>query len=381
MYMKPYTFSNDENLGKNLPVVPAVKQALEEGSGPLKWWYRLTAPPPAPENANLEQREKARRGRLTSATLLVVILLLVAAVPVGIFGPNHVVLFILLIPFTIDFIALLLNRAGKIFAAGIVVVIGIEVGIGLSIIGPSTSVGLSTYLLPQFDLLVQAEFVAVSLLPPRSVFLFAVIHSTFIFIGVFLFPHTPEFSQTLAVNGYEVFLRPLTLQFIVATVTYLWVTGAQQAIARADRAEEIAALEQQTLALQERELDQKRQIDYGVQQILQTHVLVANGNFKARAPLAQDNILWQIAWSLNNLLARLQHYHQLENEQKRTAQALEQFVEAIRIAKATGQPISIERTGTIIDRLIIELNSIPPRPPSPPARGQVPPVQRGFQQR
>ena len=68
------------------------------------------------------------------------------------------------------------------------------------------------------------------------------------------------------------------------------------------------------------------------------------------------------------MLARLQHYHQLENEQKRTAQALEQFVEAIRVAKATGQPISIERTGTIIDRLIIicsvEMLAVPPRQPS-----------------
>jgi hypothetical protein len=41
----------------------------------------------------------------------------------------------------------------------------------------------------------------------------------------------------------DVIAQPIALQLIVATVTYLWVRSAQRAIARADRAEEIAELQ------------------------------------------------------------------------------------------------------------------------------------------
>jgi hypothetical protein len=52
----------------------------------------------------------------------------------------------------------------------------------------------------------------------------------------------------------------------------------------------------------------------GIELILQTHVQVSNGNFQARAPLSQDNLLWRIAYSLNNLIGRLQNYSQTETE-------------------------------------------------------------------
>jgi hypothetical protein len=346
---------------------------------PLEWWYHLTAPSEPPPNARLGQREAARRGRLASITLLFMSVVTVLPIPVALIFHNVALLGALIVTLLINGIALVLNRRGKLVAAGVLFVTILDVGFMLSLL--TTPGGLDVSNLPTFDLLAEALLVSVAFFPPWSIFIVLLVNSLFILLDLAFQPHAAALGHYLAVNTYDVLIRPIILQIIVAGVTFLWVRSATDAIVRADRAEELATLEQQKLELQERQLEQKRQIDYGIQQILQTHVLVANGNFKARAPLAQDNILWQIAWSLNNLLARLQHYHQLENEQKRTAQALEQFVEAIRVAKAIGQPISIERTGTIIDRLIIELNSTPSRPPSPSARGQVPPVQRGFQQR
>lgn len=349
--------------------------------GPLEWWYRLTAPAEPLENASLTEREVARRGQLTSATLLVVILLVLAAYPIAFFGPNHILAFILLIPLSIDMVALFLNRAGKITAAGYVVVLGIEVGIGLAIIGPATSTGFTAYLLPQFDLLVQAEFVAVSLLRPRSVLWLAGLHILLIVVGITFLPHTPEFSSLLAVSGYQVFLVPITLQIIVAVVTYLWVTGAQQALQRADRAEEIAALEQREIERQQHEIEEKQQLDVGIQQILQTHVQVANGNFSARAPLGQDNLLWQIAYSLNNLLARLQGYNQMQvqlqrmqaenyhlhnklqstssaqSELQRTRDAATRLVEMLKQSKNGHiSPLSLQ-SGTIIDSVVVQLSN------------------------
>jgi len=325
--------------------------------GPLGWWYRLTAPAEPPKNATLSERELARRGQLTSATLLVVILLVLAAYPVAFLGPSRALAFVLLIPLTIDVTALFFNRAGKIGIAGILVVVGIEVGIGLSIVGPALAGGLTTYMLPQFDLLVQADFVAVSLLRPRSVIWLVGFHILASVTAITFLPHSVEFSRMLAVNGYEVYLRIITLQIIVAFVTYLWVTGAQQAIQRADRAEEIAALEQREIERQQHEIEQKQQLDIGIQQILQTHVQVANGNFSARAPLGRENVLWQIAYSLNNLLARLQGYHQMQEQVQRNRAAITYLVQAIQQAKRKGIPLQVERTGTPVDALILELST------------------------
>lgn len=274
---------------------------------PLGWWYKLTAPSERLVGDSLDKKELVRRGQLTSATLLVVILLVLAAYPTAFFGPNRILAVILLIPLSIDVVALVLNKAGKIAIAGVVVVVGIEVGIGLSILGPAASVGLTTYLLPQFDLLVQALFVAVTLLRPRSVLWLALLHCILIYLGITFLPHTSEFSQMLANNRYEVYLRPITLQLIVAIVTFLFVTGMQQALQRANRAEEIAALEQREIERQQSEIEQKLKLDTGIKLIMNTHTRVANGDFTARAPLDKDNALWQLAYSLNNLIARLQN--------------------------------------------------------------------------
>lgn len=359
---------------------------------PLGWWYRFTAPPEQSESVSLTTREIARRGKLTSATLFIVILLVLAAYPTAFLGPSHVLAVILLIPLSIDVAALIFNRAGKIGIAGILVIIGIEVGIGLSIVGPALSGGLTTYILPQFDLLVQADFVAVSLLRPRSVIWLAGFHILASITAITFLPHTPEFTQMLHVNTYEVYLRLITLQVIVAFVTFLWVTGAQQAIQRADRAEEIASLEQREIERQQQEIEQKQQLDTGIQQILQTHVQVANGNFAARAPLGRENVLWQIAYSLNNLLARLQsygqmatHYQQLQEENyhlhtalqrnstaqrelQRTQEAAARLLDLMKQSKDGTISPSALKSGTAIDAIAIQLST---------SRDSLPAIEKG----
>jgi hypothetical protein len=117
------------------------------------------------------------------------------------------------------------------------------------------------------------------------------------------------------------------------------------AIHRADRAEEIAALEHQIAA-------QKQQLEYGMQQILQTHVRAANGDLSARAPLAQDNMLWQIAQSLNNLLTRLQRSGGADFTLQRTEEELRRLAAAIDDANAGRQPIWPSLSGTPADIII-----------------------------
>jgi hypothetical protein len=335
-----------------------IDQEPEKDTSLLRWWYRFTAPTPAAASASLKEREISRRGRLTSATLLVVIILVLAAEPSAVFGSNKSLIFILLIPVIIDIVALIFNKLGKITTAGILVIIGIEVGLTLSIVGPAFSGGLDTYTLPQYDLLVQASFVAVTLLAPSSVFVMTAWHTAFTIITVKLLPKTPSLLAALAQDQYGLFLRPITLQVIVAVVTYMWATSAYQALKRADRAEVIAELEHRETERQQQELVLKQQLDEGIQQILQTHVQVANGDFSARTPLRQENVLWRIAYSLNNLLARLQSLNYAEHELQRARAETTRLVDAIHRAKQ-GQPLKLNRTGTYLDPLILELMSNP----------------------
>ncbi len=350
-------YHNDysSSIRKNDTSGPLVTGPFERDTSFLWWWYRLTAPALVTTDDNLQLRDLSRRGRLTSATLLIVILLVLAAEPVAIFGPNKALIGILLIPVAIDVVALIFNKLGKITTAGILVIVGIEVGLILSILGPTMAGGgLTTYLLPQFDLMVQAEFVAITLLRPKSVFLMAFLHCLFIIGAILLLPRSAEFAPIFAANKYEIFLRPITLQIIVAFVTYLWVTSAYQATRRADRAEVIAELERREVERQQQELALKQQLDEGIQQILQTHVQVSNGDFSARAPLKQENILWRVAYSLNNLLARLQSLSYAERELQRARAETARLVEMVHRARL-GQPVRFERTGTHLDPLILEL--------------------------
>lgn len=354
-----YYNDRSSSIMRNEKSSPLVADTFERDTSFLWWWYRLTAPTLVTTDDNLQLRDLSRRGRLTSATLLIVILLVLAAEPVAILGPNKALIGILLIPVAIDVVALIFNKLGKITTAGILVIIGIEVGLILSILGPTMAGGgITTYLLPQFDLMVQAEFVAITLLRPKSVFVIASLHCLFIVSALLLLPHSAEFAPIFAANEYEIFLRPITLQIIVAFVTYLWVTSAYQATRRADRAEVIAELERREVERQQQEIALKQQLDEGIQQILQTHVQVSNGNFSARAPLKQENILWRVAYSLNNLLARLQSLNYAEQELQRARVETARLVEMIHLARL-GKPVRFERTGTHLDPLILELANSP----------------------
>jgi len=127
-------------------------------------------------------------------------------------------------------------------------------------------------------------------------------------------------SQTL---GYSLLARPVALYFVVAAVAFLWVRSALKALQRADRAELIAELER-------REVEQKKQLEQEIEQILQVHVRVANGDLNARAPTYQDHSLWQIGLALNNLLARFKNAARAEYSLQHITQDIAQLRIAVR---------------------------------------------------
>jgi hypothetical protein len=105
---------------------------------------------------------------------------------------------------------------------------------------------------------------------------------------------------------------------------------------------------------------QRQQLEVGVQQILQTHVRIANGDYSARAPLTKDNVLWQIAVSLNNLVTRLrtsnQEAGQAAYELARQNDEIQRLATALRDLQANRRPVWPAPTGTAVDQLILILN-------------------------
>lgn len=324
-------------------------QTTGPSKGPLAWWYSVAAPD-EPEKSTPRDRELVRAGRLSSIILLITFCFGLAQLPNALSSLNHLFLIILLIAMAINIGAIIFNRQGRVRAVGAVMVVVVEAAFILIV---STSpTGLSARSLTTFYSLVLTELIAVSLLPPRSVFLMALCNGTFTWLAISFLPHTSDLKIATPSSYYSALAGPIVIQLIVALITYLWVEGAREAI---NRAEQVAALERALAERDRAEAEQKQQLEQGIQQILQTHIQVANGNFEARAPLARENILWQVAYGLNNLLARLQRTTQSEHELQRTGVEAARLTEAVRNAKVKRSPVQAHKSGTLLDPLAQEL--------------------------
>ncbi len=318
---------------------------LEKAPGLLENWYQCTTPPISSIQATLEQRERGRRARLASTILLLSILALLFALPVSI--ANHGELVPQLSALGTCVLGLVINRFGKTYIAALIIIVSADLGFMVSIL--ATPHGLNAYSLPTFDLLVITELMAVSLLPPWSVFPIGGAHAIFIGGATMLMPHSPEIARTLTTDGYGLIIRPIILQTFVAIIVFLWVRSSTRALARADHAEEIIAL-QNVIAQQKQELEE------GVNQILQMHVQIANGDFNTQVPLPRDNMLWRIASSLNNLMARLQRLNRADYELYRVQETSDRLITELRHAKLRRTPVRTQRTETLLDPLLQELN-------------------------
>ncbi len=348
--------------GKAAPsLVDIIERSPMEKSrpSPLEWWYRMTAPPEPPPNATLKQREAHRRGRLISTMLLMQIVIdLLVVFTVGLFV-SHLVILTAGIPILFLLFGGWLNQRGQVLVSGIIVVAALDAGLFGVTLNYNGGV-LSSFALPFFDLLVLTNLFAVSLLPENMVFLAAVINILFIGGTVLWMPKTAELNALLhSPSIADVIVRPVVLQIGATIVSYLWVRSAKKALERADRATTIAALEH-SLAEQGKQIAlQKQQLEQSVQQIIETHMRVANGDYSARVPMTQDNVLWQVAGLLNNALARLQHLQQTESELQQVKQAVDYLGEAMR--RSNSAPIPWPQTGTIFDTLVLQHNALAQR--------------------
>jgi len=311
------------------------------------WWLRLTSWEAPQWGSTLQDRERARRSQLASWLILGIGIVIALLLPLGL-GDFGTLVALLIAAAGLVFAAAL-NRNGNVGVAGVLLVVlisGAVFGAVLDVPG-----GLSTDTLPAYDLLSIAVVVASTVIWHSAGFIVAAFDGAFVCLDFFLQLHSTDLVADIASYGdttvaaLTLLLRPIALLVILAVVSYLWVRSMEQAVQRADRAEELAALEHAIA-------DQKRQLDFGIQQILATHIRAANGDFTARAPLNQENVLWQIAFSLNNLLGRLQRAGQAEARLARTEDEIHRLEAAFREARSGRTPRWPAPSGTAVDGIV-----------------------------
>lgn len=266
-------------------------------------------------SSDLPAREQVRRRQIVSTILLVIVLFQLVDLPGAVLTHSPSSIGIVILGLALCGLAMLFNQLGKLTVVSILLIVVVDLGCGLMLL--TMPMGLDVGDLPVFDVLLISELIAVSLLPAICVFPVAFVNIVFIITAITLLPHTAALGMMLTSDmAYNTISGPISLQIVVAIISYIWVRSALRAIARADRAEEIAELQTRESQLLAREAERTRQLDTGSEHLLHVLVRAANGDRAIRAALSQDNLLWRISNTLNVLLTRLHRASQAEEENR-----------------------------------------------------------------
>ncbi|HEY1350904.1 MAG TPA: hypothetical protein VGF67_14885 [Ktedonobacteraceae bacterium] len=323
----------------------------------LGWWYDLTAVPEPPANVSFVRREAVRRVRLFSTVAFFFLLILLIFFPACLFLKNHLVIYLDGIIICITVLTLVLNRAGRTFLAGVILVIASEAVLTTVIM---TTLPLDEPSIQLYDLYLVVDLLAVSLIPPQSIFALAGVNSLFIGFDLALQPHTQGMATDLVTQFIPMLVRPVGLQIIIAGVAYLWVRSATRAITRADRAEMVARLEH-TLAEERAHSELARlQLEKSIQQLVQTHADAINGQMVAKISYPPEaKILWPLIGVINSLWVRLQHTHQTERDLMQLKQAIATYAALLHQSMlAPQQPLPVYQTKTELDTLIFAVGNL-----------------------
>ncbi len=316
-------------------------------------------PVPVPvTNVTVAVRDRFQRKQIVNATLLVIVLFQLVNLPGALMMHSAMDIGTVVLGLALCGVAALFNQVGKITIVSILLIAVVDLGCGLMLL--TSPMGLDVSDLSVFDVLLVSELIAVSLLPAISVFPVALSNILFILAVIALMPHTMNLNMMLESNmAYNTIVQPVSLQIVVAVVSYIWVRSALRAIARADRAEEIARLQRREAELLSREMERTGLLNAGSEHLLNVLVRAANGDHMARADLVQNHPLWRVGNAINVLLSRTRRPERAEQEAKQ-----------LRIANARLNQLVLEAN------LKFQHHTSPFTPPKRPARTPTSPLER-----
>ncbi len=325
----------------------------------LAWWYGLTLPRHLPETTPAE-RERARYARLTSMFALVIVpLSLLAFVYGALTSINRIAPWIEGTAFLCALASPLMNRWGlNITAAALLVMNAVINSVGNLITNPLDPVYIGI-----FSALVIPVVLSGALMPPVASLVTSFFNCLVIVLLTLFQHHTAEYDRWISLGyGSIMVALPIALQLIVGIITYVIMRYLIATIRRADRAEEIIALQKEIAEFQRQRAQEQRQLEEGITVIAQVHAAVANGNLEARVPPGQEGVLWQIAVPLNNLLNHAQEWKWKAELLERTQMAVNYVGRQLQRARLQQTPVVFtQATGTPLDPLLPEIQHLSER--------------------
>jgi tetratricopeptide (TPR) repeat protein len=316
----------------------------------VRMWIILSGPSSQQFGISIEEKELFRRSRLLSSLFFLFIVVILLTIPTAIPVPTYWVPIGILFFFGI--IALILNRKKHITASGIVCILAIEATlIVLFIILPN---GIRNSNIPDFDFFILPVLIA-GILLPRIFLPFLAFGHILIIVAIFsLLPHDPILTQEILVNqkgvAYSELSDAITIQIVGATIAWLSSRSVDRALIRASRAEELAATRERLNKQAQQILAQKERLEYGITILKEAQARFANGDYKARARLSQNELV-PLATSFNLMAERLTRVVHVEHEYKRLEQAIEYFLQAQDSFSQETSGEALRTTGTLLDRL------------------------------
>ena len=316
-----------------------VEAQLSKRSGLAGWWLDLTAPPRPAGIISLAGRERIRKAELTSYSILAVFIFLVILVSDALTQQSAR---LAIIGMAVGLcVAALLNHYGWTRTAAYLIPALLMVLIMAAILmAPG---GLAYPWVIAYGLLAIPIFLSSITLDRRAPWFLAAFALAFILLdfslqqrshvnttNVINFDHLSYTEQT--VGWWGMVNLSVALIFFAAFFSWLGARSVEQAIARADRAEEVAKLEE---SLAQAETQHTEQLNAFIQAMVDAFVAQANG-VEQYLQLPSDHPMSATVHFLNQRLKRLREVGQDEAWRARQLQAAAKMLDERLTQIATG---------------------------------------------
>jgi hypothetical protein len=331
----------------------------------VNWWLRYTSWGwDQPTFGTLAQRERQRRSRLASWLILGLLAGVIVLSPLALQDARARATLVVWVVGLLGAVAL--NRRGWVTLTGVVLV-ALFSG-GLLAANLASPIGLTMGELPNFDAYVVPLVLAATLLPRASIFLVAAGNSLLIVGNYLLQPHNVNITQdahlysSATVQTVSFLVRPIAIQLVLGVVAYLWLRGAEEAIRRADRAEELAILEQREVTWARWEAERTVAIEEGVRYLHQTLQEWTRGDVQHTLPRMPGVVLEQLGGELHAFVERYSTALRAEFQLQRMQEEIDRLSAAV---DGWMQGHSVDwpaPAGTPLDRMVEVLRIIAGRP-------------------
>lgn len=238
----------------------------------VNWWLRMTSTGWDKPQETIQQREVARRSTLLSWILLGEVVALLLFIPAAL--TNTPTIFSLTGAAVGLFVTIFLNRRGFVTAAGaLLIFFVIAATMGVVVGSPDGQVHL--VYLPAYDFLVVSVILGAAVLPRSSAFIIAGIDIVIIYADLAFQGKSKDLLDAMHTFGLPTLAgRPVVILVMTAVVAFLWARGMDDAVKRADRAEELRAIEQR---FNQAEVEYTARVEEFVQEIINAIGALANG--------------------------------------------------------------------------------------------------------